>query len=74
MRRYNRFSDAEGSIAHGRVLKYEQLELDTARYECRLNGEPVALTPTEFSILRVLLENLGIVVSIDENLMEAELK
>lgn len=72
--RYNRFSDAEGSIAHGRVLKYEQLELDTARYECRLNGESVALTPTEFSILRVLLENLGIVVSIDENLMEAELK
>lgn len=56
------------------MLKYEQLELDTARYECRLNGEPVALTPTEFSILRVLLENLGIVVSIDENLMEAELK
>ena len=74
LRRYNRFSDAEGSIAHGRVLKYEQLELDPARYECRLNGEPVALTPTEFSILRVLLENLGIVVSIDENLMEAELK
>lgn len=66
LRRYNRFSDAEGSIAHGRVLKYEQLELDPARYECRLNGEPVALTPTEFSILRVLLENLGIVVSVED--------
>ena len=40
--------------------------LDTASYECRLNGEPVALTPTEFSILRILLENIGTVVSVED--------
>lgn len=40
--------------------------MDTASHECRLNGNPVALTPTEFSILQVLLENPGTVVSVED--------
>ena len=66
LRRYKRFSVAEGAPSPDPILKYENLELDMASYECRLNGKPVALTPTEFSILRVLLENLGRVVSVED--------
>ena len=31
-------------------------------YECQLNGEDLMLTPTEFSILKILLENRGSVI------------
>jgi two-component system response regulator VanR len=66
LRRYKRFSTTESTSVSDPILKYEKLELDTASYECRLNGEIVALTPTEFAILRVLLENLGMVVSVED--------
>lgn len=66
LRRYKRFSATEGSTVLKRTLKYEHLELDTVSYECHLNGELVALTPTEFAILRMLLENLGTVVSVED--------
>ena len=49
LRRYKKFSNKDSSPAPDPILKYENLMLDTASYECRLNGEPVALTPTEFS-------------------------
>ncbi len=65
LRRYKRFSPEGNVNVSDPVLRYENLELDTASYECRLNGESVALTPTEFSILRVLLENPGRPVSVD---------
>ncbi len=66
LRRYKKFSNTEIIPRSDLILKYENLELDTASHECRLNGEPVALTPTEFSILMVLLENLGMVVSVED--------
>ena len=66
LRRYKKFSNTEIIPKSDLILKYENLELDTASHECRLNGEPVALTPTEFSILMVLLENLGMVVSVED--------
>lgn len=66
LRRYKKFSNKDSSPAPDPILKYENLMLDTASYECRLNGEPVELTPTEFSILRILLENLGAVVSVED--------
>ena len=66
LRRYKKFSNKESSPAPDPILTYENLMLDTASYECRLNGEPVALTPTEFSILRILLENIGTVVSVED--------
>jgi len=31
-------------------------------YECQLDGKSLSLTPTEFSILRILLENMGSVI------------
>lgn len=66
LRRYKKFSNTESAPASDSTLKYENLELDTASYECHLNGESVTLTPTEFAILRILLENLGTVVSVDD--------
>lgn len=66
LRRYKRFSKSGNSPSPASKLKYENLELDTASYECHLNGETIALTPTEFSILRILLENLGMVVSVED--------
>ena len=66
LRRYKKFSNLESSPMPDPILKYENLVLDTASYECYLNGESVLLTPTEFSLLRVLLENLGTVVSVEE--------
>jgi two-component system response regulator VanR len=35
-------------------------------HECFLNEEPITLTPTEFSILRILLESKGNVVSSED--------
>ena len=47
-------------------LSYKKLELDMKTYECLLDGELVALTPTEFSILQLLLKQAGNVVSLEE--------
>ena len=35
-------------------------------HECTLNEKPLSLTPTEFSILRILVERKGNVVSSEE--------
>ena len=48
------------------VLCYEKLQLNTDSYECHLDGKKINLTPTEFSILRILLENSGKAVSVEE--------
>ena len=37
-------------------LSYNKLRLNVQTHECLLDGEPVSLTPTEFSILHVLLD------------------
>lgn len=66
LRRYKKFSNLESSPASDPILKYENLELDMASHECRLNGELIALTPTEFAILQVFLENIGTVVSVED--------
>ena len=48
------------------MLTYKKLSLNTQTYECVLDGEIVPLTPTEFSILRILLEKQGVVVSLED--------
>lgn len=45
------------------VLKWRGLALDKRKAEATLNGEPVDLTPTEFQIVRHLMENEYKVVS-----------
>jgi two-component system alkaline phosphatase synthesis response regulator PhoP len=44
-----------------RVLRTGGLEMDVERRKVLMDGEPVDLTPTEFNLLRVLLEQAGYV-------------
>jgi two-component system KDP operon response regulator KdpE len=41
------------------VLRAEGLELDLAAHQVTVNGEVVHLTPTEYELLRVLMQNRG---------------
>jgi DNA-binding response OmpR family regulator len=43
-------------------LRVGDLVIDRAAYEVRCQGEPLALTPTEYQVLRVLAEQAGAVV------------
>lgn len=45
------------------VYQVDDLILDLPRHRLTLKGNEVALTPTEFDILRVLMQNKGIVVT-----------
>jgi two-component system response regulator QseB len=45
------------------VIKHEGIELDPAARTVTLNGEYVSLTVKEFSVLHLLLENVGHVLS-----------
>lgn len=42
-----------------RLLQLGSLLLDIDRHEVQMNGQPVELTPTEFDLLRTLIENPG---------------
>lgn len=50
----------------GGWICYKELELDPYRRVCLLEGKRIFLTPTEFSILQVLLERRGSAVSAEE--------
>lgn len=64
LRRYKRYNtDAraeEDVISHGGLM------LNVRTHECTLNERPLALTPTEFSILKILCQQKGNVVSSEE--------
>jgi len=47
----------------GEVLTFADLEMDTVAHKVRRGGQPVALGPTEFRLLRHLLEHPGWVFS-----------
>ena len=68
LRRYKRYNPAQPSAQDGfaDVILHSGLELNPGTHECFLNGKPLSLTPTEFSILRILLERRGKVVSSEE--------
>jgi DNA-binding response OmpR family regulator len=45
------------------IIEHGSLRLDLASHEATLDGQPVKLSAREFSVLRVLLDNPGSVVS-----------
>ena len=76
LRRYKRYGgdDAPGTshadvLSNGAaappdgILTYAGLVLDVPAHTCTVNERQLSLTPTEFSILRILLEANGAVVS-----------
>lgn len=66
LRRYKKYSAVAVEKKEKPELSYHKLRLNTQTHECLLEGEVVSLTPTEFSILQVLLKNAGNVVSIED--------
>lgn len=54
------------STGGSQVLQAGNLILDIGRRELLVAGEPTDLTPTEFDLLRVLMENPGYVFTRDE--------
>jgi len=62
LRRYKIYSGGAAKDDSG-VIVHSGLVIDVNTHEVSLNEKPLALTPTEFSILRILCENKGNVVS-----------
>ena len=59
-KRYNTSGEQEG------VITVSGLVLNSKTHQCSLNEKPINLTPTEFSILRILCARKGQVVSAEE--------
>lgn len=64
LRRYKKYNSAP--VQDESVFTHSGLVIDTNTHECLLNEKPLSLTPTEFSILRILLEQKGNVVSAEQ--------
>ncbi len=63
LRRYIRYNTG---VQREEVLSVSGLMLNIKTHECLLNEKPLSLTPTEFSILRILVQRKGEVVSAEE--------
>lgn len=66
LRRYKKYNPANSNEAPDPAIVHAGLILNPKTHECYLNDRPLALTPTEFTILRVLLERKGSVVSAED--------
>lgn len=66
LRRYKKYTPVQNEKQPSPILTYKKLTLNTQTYECQLEGKDIALTPTEFSVLRVLLESQGVVVTLED--------
>lgn len=64
LRRATRYS--EGASQSEDIIDFQGLVINRATHECVINEKPIALTPLEFSILWVLCENRGQVISSEE--------
>lgn len=66
LRRYKKYNPAQVSSAPATLIVHSGLVMDVATHTCMLNERALELTPTEFAILRILLEKKGSVVSAEE--------
>lgn len=66
LRRYRKYNSQQPEGKEKNVMYHSGLVMNIKTHECTLNEKDLALTPTEFSILRILLENKGDVVSAEE--------
>lgn len=64
LRRYKRYNTGNGP--EDDIIIHSGLVLNIKTHECTLNEMPLSLTPTEFSILRILCQKKGTVVSAEE--------
>ena len=66
LRRYKKYNSAYSERGQDLVISHAGLVMNVETHECTLNERQLTLTPTEFSILRILLENKGRVISSEE--------
>ena len=66
LRRYKKYDRASTGDMNGGIIMRSNLVMNVKTHECFINERPLALTPTEFQILRILLEQNGNVVSSEE--------
>ena len=64
LRRYKRYNGS--SETDENIIVHSGLVLNIKTHECILNEKPLSLTPTEFSILSILCQQKGNVVSSEE--------
>lgn len=61
------FQNADGKTEHNQdILVVGDIELNKVAHEVKVAGKPIKLTPIEFSILALLLEKKGQVLSTEE--------
>lgn len=63
LRRYKRYNSPKAEEPDCGIIVHSGLVMNVKTHVCTLDERPLALTPTEFSILRILLEHRGEVVS-----------
>lgn len=63
LRRYKRYNQSQAVDNQEAVIFHAGLVMNIKTHECTLNERELVLTPTEFSILRILLQHKGEVVS-----------
>jgi two-component system alkaline phosphatase synthesis response regulator PhoP len=56
-------SQSAGGSPPAQLVRVGGIELDVGRREVRVTGTPVNLTPTEFNLLQVLMEQAGYVLT-----------
>ena len=68
LRRYKKYNGApeDAEAQSETLLEHAGLFMNIKTHECSLNGVDLALTPTEYSILQILLERKGSVVSAED--------
>ena len=66
LRRYKKYNPSHTGEGEQELLSHLGLVLNGKTHECTLNGKALVLTPTEFAILRILLENRGRVIGAEE--------
>ena len=66
LRRYKRYNTVQPEEKESDVISHSDILLNIKTHECYLNEEPVTLTPTEFTILQIILENEGNVISAED--------
>lgn len=61
-----RFNELNPIQMNSEILKYNDCELNLSTHKLTKNNEEIRLTPTEFKILKLLMENRGIVFSTEK--------
>lgn len=66
LRRYKKYTPGQPDAISEAIIEHSGLVMNIKTHECSLDEKALSLTPTEFSMLKILLERKGSVVSAEE--------